>query len=54
MEEIGGNQEEILSIQKFGGYKTKVKERITGGRDRLALRNKMKRRNTCRDIKRFE
>ena len=40
--DIGGNQEEILlSIEKFGGYKTEVKERIET-RERLALRNKVK------------
>ena len=32
-----GNQEEILSMEKFGGYKTEVKERIKK-RERLALR----------------
>ena len=26
--DIGGNQEEILSMKKFAGYKTVVKERI--------------------------
>ena len=26
--DIGGNQEEILSIEKFAGYKTEVKERV--------------------------
>ena len=25
---IGGNQEDMQSINKFGGYKTEVKERI--------------------------
>ena len=39
--DIGGNQEEILSIEKFAGYKTEVKERIEI-RERLALRNKVK------------
>ena len=39
----GGNQEEILSIEKFGGYKTAVKERIERWpRLRVALRNKVK------------
>ena len=38
---LGGNQEEVLSIEKFGGYKTEVKERIQE-RERLALRNKVK------------
>ena len=26
--DLGGNQEEVLSEDKFGGYKTEVKERI--------------------------
>ena len=26
--DIGGNQEEVLSIEKFAGYKTEVKEKI--------------------------
>ena len=37
----GGAREEVLSIEKFGGYKTEVKERI-GERERQALRNKVK------------
>ena len=32
---------EILSVEKSGGYKTEVKERIEL-RERLALRNKVK------------
>ena len=39
--DVGGNQEEILSIEKFEGYKTEVKENIEI-RERLALRNKVK------------
>ena len=39
--DIGGNQEEILSIEKFVGYNTEVKEKIEI-RERLALRNKVK------------
>ena len=39
--DIGGNQEEILSIDKFAGYKTEAKEKIEM-RERLALRNKVK------------
>ena len=35
-----GRQEDILSIEKFAGYKTEVKERIEI-RERLALRNKV-------------
>ena len=40
-QDIGRNPEEIPSIDKFGGYKPEVKERIelTG---RLALRSKVK------------
>ena len=38
---MGGNQEEILSIEKFAGYKIEVKEKIEI-RERLALRNKVK------------
>ena len=38
---LGGDQE-VLSIEKFGGYKTEVKE-IIEERERLALRNKVKR-----------
>ena len=37
----GGAREEVLSIEKFGGYKTEVKER-KGERERQALRNKVK------------
>ena len=39
--DIGRNQEEILSIEKFAGYKTEAKEKIEI-RERLALRNKVK------------
>ena len=39
--DIGGNQEEILSIEKFAGYKTEVKENIEL-REGLVLRNKVK------------
>ena len=39
--DIGGNQEEILSIEKFAGCMTEVKEKIEI-RERLALRNKVK------------
>ena len=38
---LGGDQEEVLSIDKCGGYKTLVKERIEE-RERPALRNKVK------------
>ena len=40
--DIGGNQEEILSIEKFAGYKTEVKEMIEIRESSLALRNKVK------------
>ena len=39
--DIGGNQEEVLSIEKFRGFKTEVEERIEI-RERLALRNEVK------------
>ena len=39
--DTGGNQEKILSIEKFAGYKTEVKEKIEM-RGRLALRSKVK------------
>ena len=39
--DIGENQEEILSIEKFAGCKTEIKEKIEI-RERLALRNKVK------------
>ena len=45
MEDVGGNHKDKLSIEMFGGYKTAVNERIET-RERLALRNKIKRRNT--------
>ena len=37
----GGDQDEVRSNEKFGGYKTEVKARIDE-RERLALRNKVK------------
>ena len=37
----GGNQEDIMPVEKFAGYKTEAKERIEV-RGRLALRNKVK------------
>ena len=36
-----GDREELLSIEKFGGYKTEVEE-IIEERERLALRSKAK------------
>ena len=39
--DIGGNEENTLSIEKFAGYKTEVKENIEI-RERLALKNKVK------------
>ena len=41
MKELGGDQEEVLSIEKFGGYKTEEKERVEA-RERQVLRNKVK------------
>ena len=41
LKDIGGRQEDILSIEKFAGYKTKLKERIEI-RERQALRNNVK------------
>ena len=41
MEEVGRQENILLSIGKFGGYKTEEKERIEE-RERLALRNKVK------------
>ena len=38
---IGGNEADILSIEKFGVYKTDVREMIKGW-ERLPLRNQMK------------
>ena len=40
-EDVGGDQEEVLSIEKFGGCRTEVKQ-IVEERERLALRNKVK------------
>ena len=39
--DIGGNQEQILTTEKFAGCKTEVKEEIEI-RERLALRNRVK------------
>ena len=47
--DLVGGQEEVLSIKKFGGYKTEVKETIEE-RERLALRNKVKEEKHLRDI----
>ena len=41
LKDLGGDQEEILSIEKFGGYTTEVKERVEE-RERLVVRNKAK------------
>ena len=46
---IGGNQEEMLSIEKFGGYTTEVKQRIEIW-ETLALRNKVKEEQHLNDI----
>ena len=45
-----GNQEGMLSTEKFEGYKTEVKERIEI-RERLALRNKVKKEEHFRDLR---
>ena len=47
---IVGNQEDILSIEKFAGYKTEVKERVEI-REKLALRNKVKEEEHLRDLR---
>ena len=39
--DTGEDQEEVMSLEKFGGYKTEVKERIEET-ERQALRNKVK------------
>ena len=39
--DLGGDQEEVLSIEKFGGCKAEVKERIEE-RERQTLRTKVK------------
>ena len=39
--DLGGDEKEVLPIEKFGGYKTKEKE-IIEERERLALRNRVK------------
>ena len=49
-EDLGGDQEEVLSIEEFGGYKTVVKERIEE-RERLALRKKGEIGEPLRDIR---
>ena len=41
---LGGDQEGLLSIEKFDGYKTEIKK-ITEERERLALRNKVNEEN---------
>ena len=38
---LGGDEEEVLSMYNFDGYKAEVKE-IIQERERLALRNKVK------------
>ena len=42
--EIGGNQEEIQSIQKFGGYKAELNEKIYK-MERLALKHNVEGKN---------
>ena len=45
--DIGGKQEEVMSVGKFGRYKAEIEEMIVR-RERLALRNKIKSGNTLR------
>ena len=47
--DLGRDQQKVLSIDKFGGHKTEVKERIEE-RERLALRNKVKCDKPFRDV----
>ena len=49
---LGGNEEEVLqlSIEKFAGYKTEVREKIEI-REMLALRNKVKEEEHLRDLR---
>ena len=48
--DLGGNHEEILSVEKFGGYKTEVKETIEIW-EMLALRSKVKEEEHLRDLR---
>ena len=50
---MGGHQEEVLSIEKFGGYKIQVKE-IIEEKERQALRSKVKEEKNLRDIRGIE
>ena len=47
---LGGDQEEVLSTDKLGGYKTEVEDRIEE-RERQALSNKVKEERHSRDIR---
>ena len=40
--DVGGNQEKILSKERFAGYKTETTEKKTEIKARLALRNEVK------------
>ena len=51
--ELGGDQEEVLYIEKLGGYKTKVKER-TEEKEWSALRNKVKEEKHLRNMREAE
>ena len=51
--DMGGHQEEVLSIEKFGGYKIQVKE-IIEEKKRQALRSKVKEEKNLRDIRGIE
>ena len=50
---VGGGQEEVRSTEKFGGYKTEVKE-IIEERERQTLRSKVKEEKHLRDIRGVE
>ena len=45
--DIGGNQEEMMSAEKFGRNKAEVEERIEK-KERLVLKNKRNRKSTWR------
>ena len=51
--DVGGDQEEILSIEKFAGCKTEVKEKIEI-RQRLTLRNKVKEEEHFSDLRKVK
>ena len=51
--DLGGHREEVLFIEKFGGYKTEVKK-TTEERERLALRNEVQEEKHLRDMRGVE